>query len=187
MTEYGYTRTSTDAQDGIGQRHKLLSAGIAPENIFTDIGISGMKASRPQWDHLLSLLTKGDVLTVPELSRIGRSTINVLKVIEDLESRGVDIRIMDLGLDSTSPIGRATITILCAISRLERDMISSRTKATLAAKKAAGMRLGAVPKVTPRDIASMKMMRESGIPVAKIAGEMKLARSTVYRLTEEPA
>jgi DNA invertase Pin-like site-specific DNA recombinase len=181
--EYGYERVSTSAQDTLGQRQRLLGAGV--EKIYTDEGVSGMKASRPQFDLLLSALAEGDRLTVVRLDRIGRSVVNVLKVIEDLDAAGVRLRILDMGgeqIDTGTAMGRFFLTISAAFGRLERDMISSRTRDALAARKAAGVRLGAVPKVTGRDVSAMKAMRDRGVPVAEIARTLDLGRSTVYRV-----
>jgi putative DNA-invertase from lambdoid prophage Rac len=182
MTDYGYTRTSTDSQDGAGQIHRLLEAGIPHGRIFTDQGISGMRAERPAFSRVLSLLEAGDVLVVPELSRLGRSVKNVLAVIEDLESRSVGLRILDLALDTTTPVGRMTVTVLAAVARLERDLISERTKAALDARKAQGMKLGAPAKLTPAQERIVVQLRAGGAKPADIAADMEVSRATVYRV-----
>ena len=146
-----------------------------------------MTASRPSFDAVLSLLTAGDVLVVPELSRLGRSVKNVLQVVEDLESRGIGLRILDLALDTTTPVGRMTVTVLAAVARLERDLISERTKAALDSRRAAGVKLGAPKKVTEKDEATIRAMREAGIKPEVIGQTLELSRATVYRVLQATA
>ena len=117
--DYGYTRRSTSDQDGAGQLHRLLEAGIPPERIHTDIWISGMTASRPWFDAVLSLLTAGDVLVVRSCRgwvAASRTSCKWLKILV----RGIGLRILDLALDTTTPVGRMTVTVLAAVARLER-------------------------------------------------------------------
>lgn len=185
MTRYGYQRTSTDAQSGIGQRDRLIEAGIDPENIdpFTDTGLSGMKASRPGLDKLLSVITSGDSITITELSRLGRSVPNVLALVEDLDKRGVALRILNLGgsdVDTSTAMGRFFVGVLSVISRLERDLVSERTKATLAAKRAEGVILGRPTSITPGKIEAARRMKSSGMKMPEIAAILGTRPSTLY-------
>lgn len=186
--EYGYSRTSTGGQDGEGQLLRLAQAGIPPERIFFDRGISGMKASRPEFDRMTAVLQPGDIVVTPELSRLGRSVKNVLGMIEDFEDRGIGLRIQDLSLDTTTPVGRMVVTVLAAIARLERDLISERTKAALAVRKAQGVKLGGPRKLDDKQTAAVRMMREAGIEPEKIAPVFGISRTSVYRyLSDRPA
>ena len=81
--DYAYSRTSTGQQDGEGGLHLLAAAGIPAERTFFDRGVSGMKASRPEFDKLRAVLQPGDSVTVPTLSRLGRSTQNVLQIADE--------------------------------------------------------------------------------------------------------
>jgi DNA invertase Pin-like site-specific DNA recombinase len=181
---YGYQRTSTGDQDGIGQRQKLLDAGINPDHIFTDTGLSGMKASRPALDLLLSVLSAGDTIVITELSRLGRSVQNVLQLVEDLDQRGVSLVILNLGgseVDTRKAMGRFFVGVISVISRLERDLISERTKATLAAKKAEGVQLGRPTQITPDMIRTARKLRANGIHMDQVCSLLGCKASTLYR------
>jgi DNA invertase Pin-like site-specific DNA recombinase len=186
MTRYAYQRTSTSDQDGLGQRARLLDAGIDAANLdpFTDTGLSGMKASRPGLDKLLSVLVSGDSVTITELSRLGRSVPNVLALVEDLDQRGVSLVILNLGgsvVDTSTAMGRFFVGILSVISRLERDLVSERTRATLAAKKADGVVLGAPKKITAAQLSAARKMRAAKMRVPDIAVTLGVKQSTLYR------
>lgn len=140
---YGYARASTEHQDPemIGQRTRLLSAGVKPDSIREDYAVSGMKASRPGLDKLLSEVGQGDSITVTELSRLGRDVQNILTLVEGLDKHGVALIILNLGgqaVDTSSAMGRFFITILAVIARLERDITGERIQGTLAAKARKG-------------------------------------------------
>ncbi len=82
------------------------------------------------------------VLIVASLSRLGRSTRDVLDLAASADANGWALAILDLNLDTATPTGRFTLTMLAAVAQLERDQTSERTTAALAAKKAQGHRLG---------------------------------------------
>jgi putative DNA-invertase from lambdoid prophage Rac len=187
MTDYGYSRTSTDGQDGAGQVHRLTEAGIPRERIFLDQGVSGMKpaASREEFARLASVLAPGDSLTVPELSRIGRSVPDVLSTIDDLEARGVRLRILDIGLDLSTTVGRLVLTVLAGVARMERDFCSDRTKAALAARKADGVVLGRKRTVTDAQIRTARRLKAAQVPVNEIADTLGVPRSSLYRYLNE--
>lgn len=184
MTDYAYTRSSTKKQDGEGGLHLLTAAGIPDERVYFDRGVSGMKASRPRFDALKAVLQPGDTVFTPNLSRIGRSTKDVLETIETWNTQGVGLVILDLGgapVDTRTPIGRFTITVLAAVNRLTRDFIAENTSAKLQALKAEGVSLGAPKKVNDAQLSAAQRMRKAGMPVRDIAAGLKVAPSTLYR------
>ena len=181
---YGYSRTSTAAQDGEGQLHVLTEAGIPRDRIFFDRGVSGMKGTRPELTRLLSVIQKGDTIHTPTLSRLGRSTQNVLALVEDLETRGVGLIVRDLGIDTTTPVGRLTVTILSGVNRMTRDLIAESTRDALAARKAAGVTLGAPRSLTDAQASTVAQMKAAGMTPAQIATMTNVSVRTVYRTLE---
>ena len=109
MAIIGYARVSTTDQNPQLQLAALQEAGAT--RVFTDHGVSGSKASRPELDACLDHLRKGDVLTVWKLDRLGRNTLHVLAVIDQLMSSGVGFRSLTEGLHTEGPMGRAMLTI----------------------------------------------------------------------------
>ena len=187
--EWGYSRTSVYENDGAGQVHRLVEAGIPRERILLDRGVSGMKAaaSRPEFARMSAQLSAGDTVVTPELSRIGRSVKDVLGTIESFEARGIRLRILDLALDTATPTGRMVVTVLAAVARLERDLCSQRTKSALAARKAAGKPLGRTRTITDAQIRTARKLRAGNMPVGEIATTLDVPRSSLYRYLSEPA
>ena len=184
MTAWGYYRTSTAGQGGEGELHTLTQAGIDPANIFYDAGISGMKASRPAFDRMRAALKPGDTLTVPELSRLGRSVKNLLALIDELNAGDVGLVILNLGgmtVDTRSPMGRFFLTIMAGLSQLERDIIADRTSEALAARKVEGVTLGAPRRLTDTQAGTVATMRAAGMTPADIGAALQISPRTVYR------
>lgn len=145
-----YLRTSTDKQDLNNQRLEILEYArrtMIHVDDFIAITISSQKGRRDRRiDELLAQLDVGDTLVVTELSRLGRSTGEVINLIDELIS--LDVRVVvikqNLVLDKTQNDlqSLAMVTLLSLFAQLERMMISQRTKEALAAKKAQGIPLG---------------------------------------------
>src|SRR6478672_13771469 len=119
LANIGYARVSTTDQHPQLQLDALQEAGAT--RIFTDHGVSGSTASRPDLATCLDHLREGDVLTVWKLDRLGRNTRHVLAVIENIRERGAGFRALTEGLDTTGPMGTAMLTIMAAFAQLERD------------------------------------------------------------------
>lgn len=140
----GYARVSTIDQNLDLQIDALKQAGC--DKIFQDEGVSGAKASRPGLEKLLKRLKQGDVLIVWKLDRLGRSLSHLIDLISHFEDRGVGFTSLSDGIDTTTPIGKLFFHISGAFGEYERNLISERTKAGMAAAKARGVRLGRPPK-----------------------------------------
>lgn len=145
-----YLRTSTDKQDLNNQKLEILEyarkMGIHIED-FIAISISSRRSDHDRrLDELLIRLSSGDTLIVTELSRLGRSTGQVINLIKQVVDNGIRVIIIkqNLLLDTTQDdIQSLTmITMLALFAELERVMISRRTKEALATKKAQGITLG---------------------------------------------
>jgi DNA invertase Pin-like site-specific DNA recombinase len=145
-----YLRTSTDKQDLNNQKLEILEYaqqnGLQIDD-FISISVSSRKSRRERRiDELLERLKGNDTLIVTELSRLGRSTGQVINLIDELINRRVRVIIIkeNLSLDTNQDdIQSVTmITLLSLFAQLERMMISRRTKEALAAKKAQGIALG---------------------------------------------
>lgn len=179
MAVIGYARVSTTDQNPELQQSALREAGA--ERIFTDHGVSGSTASRPELDKCLDHLREGDVLTVWKLDRLGRNTRHVLDVVEQLHARGVGFRSLTEGLTTEGAMGRAMLTIMAAFAQLERDTMIERTQAGLAAAAANGRRGGRPRKVDDAAAAKAVQLRDQGLAVADIARVLGVSRATAYR------
>lgn len=178
----GYARSSTDDQHPEEvQVPRLVEAGCV--KVFCDVGQSGSKASRPEWDKALAYLREGDVLVSVKLDRWGRSTQHLLQVAADLEARGVGLKCLDQPVDTTSPTGRLVFTILAAVAEFERTLIIERTQAGLAAARERGNCGGRKREWTPQMQQTALLLREQGQMTApEIAGLLGVSRATYYRM-----
>jgi len=184
----GYARVSTREQNPEAQDDALRAAGC--EQVFTD-KITGKLARRPELDKALLVLRSGDQLAVTKLDRLGRSLAHLIELAAGLDGRGVDLVVLDQGIDTSTAVGRMFFHILGAIAEFEHALMSERTRDGLEAARARGRTGGQKPKLRPRqrDLA-LQMYRETGADgkrrytVQQIADELGVSRPTVYRALE---
>ena len=147
---YGYARVSTSFQSLKNQRHEIFEYAHK-NNILIDkiveVEISSNKNKNERLiDETLNKLTKGDVLIVTKLDRLGRSTIEVLQIIENIKSKGIILHIIKdrLIIDGSvsNSVNDMLLTLLSGFAQMERDFISERTKSALAQRKSQGIKLG---------------------------------------------
>lgn len=176
----GYARVSTLEQNADLQHAALTAAGC--NRIFTDYGVSGTTASRPELDKLLDHLRRDDEVVVWKLDRLGRNTRNLLALIDDLEHRGVHFRSVTEGISTTGPMGRAMLTVMSAFAQLERDQLAERTRAGMAAAAEHGRRAGR-REVTAEHakVRRAHELKARGLAPADIGRIIGVSRATVYR------
>ncbi|HVB43194.1 MAG TPA: recombinase family protein [Streptosporangiaceae bacterium] len=191
MARIGYARVSTRAQNDDSQIDELTAAGC--EKIFTDPGVSGKLARRPQLDACLEYLRPGDVLVITRLSRAMRSLKHLLTLADDLQQRGVDLVVLKQAIDTTTPTGRLVFHILAAIDQFQRELIVEGTREGLASARARGRTGGRKAKMSPAQVQlAQEMYAAKGddgkrrYTVADIAGVLKVSRPTVYRALKPP-
>ena len=148
----GYIRVSTEQQDVRNQQHEILEYANQHKlhvNRFVKREISSRKDLKARGiEELLGSLKKGDTLVVPELSRLGRSIIEVISVINELVKQKIRFISIKQHLDikgNHDVQSKVMVTIFSLLAELERDLISERTKKALAAKRAEGVALGRPP------------------------------------------
>ena len=144
---YAYLRISTDSQDVDNQRHGILeyanSRSLTGLNFIEDT-VSGKKKWKDRkLGELVDTLVKGDVIIFAEISRMARSALQVLEILEICISRGISVHItkQNIVLDGSLQ-AKIMATMLGLAAEIERDFISMRTTEALAARKAAGQTLG---------------------------------------------
>jgi DNA invertase Pin-like site-specific DNA recombinase len=188
---WGYLRVSTDDQ-GAGlaaQREAVLGAGVDERFLRIDEGISGATFDRPALNALMGELHKGDTLIVHKLDRIGRSVRGVVNFIADLAERKVELKVISEQIDTTTPHGKFTLHIMLALAEMERDLISSRTKAALAEIKRTGIgksgqpvTIGRPAKLSPEDREDIRRLREEGARISTLARHYDVCRETIYNI-----
>ena len=182
----GYGRVSTRDQNPAAQHDALTAAGC--DRVFVDKA-SGVLASRPELDKaLLSANRSGDQLVVTKLDRLGRSLEHLIALSGRLRERGIDLVVLDQGIDTSTAMGRMFFQILGSLAEFEHALMSERTRDGLQAARARGRTGGQKPKLGPRQVALARAMYdevdEQGkrrYTVAAIAAEFGVTRPTIYR------
>lgn len=147
MAIYIYLRVSTSAQDTQNQLHGIRQycqeRGIEPDSVIEDTASGSVSWHNRKIGELLSVADKGDVLLVAEVSRLARSTLQVLEILKYASERQTSIVIVKNGLAfDNSMQSKITATILGLAAEIERDFISMRTREALAKRKETGKQLG---------------------------------------------
>lgn len=144
----GYARVSTDDQDLSMQIDALTKHGVAEGAIYKE-HVSGVAKHRAELEMCLRRLREGDCLVVWSLDRLGRNLGELVQIINRLDQQEAQFRSLTQHIDTTTAIGKMIFAVVGAFAQFERDMISERTKAGLAARQAQGKILGRRPGMTP--------------------------------------
>jgi|SRR5690625_380990 len=181
----GYARVSTRDQSTDRQQADLLAAGVRRDDLYIDHGVSGARASRPQFDRALEALIQGDTLAITTLDRLGRSTQNMLTLADTLRNRGAGLRVLNLGggeVDTATPMGSMLFTVMAALAQMEHEIKRERITDSIAKRRAAGLDLGGRPRrITDSQIRNAIRLVEGGQPVAQVARDLGMSRATFYR------
>jgi DNA invertase Pin-like site-specific DNA recombinase len=184
-----YVRVSTDGQTVDNQRLALEAVceqrGWQVVQVYADNGISGAKGrkQRPGLDALLKDASRGrfKVVLAWALDRLGRSLLDLLDTLSELETVGVALVLQQQAIDTTTPAGRMFFQVTGAFAEFERAMIRSRVKAGLERAKARGVRLGR-PRTGAKVEAVIRARLARGDGIKKVAKALGVGNGTVARI-----
>ncbi len=191
---YAYIRISKDTSDAENQRFELLQRYGDDDSIeFIEETVSGnTDASDRQLGALIERLQPGDTLAVADVSRLGRRSLDVMETCAKVMKRKARLVAVKSNLELKDDIGSEVMFFALSLgARIEREMISERTKASLARKKSEGMKLGRPVGKTSTNptleahAADIATMRRNGISAAAIARTHGVARDTVRKFLKE--
>lgn len=175
---YGYVRVSTQHQE-LNRQIDLLEQQNCNE-ILTE-KMTGTKVSRPQLDRLKDKLRPGDTVVVESFSRLGRSTKDLIELVNYFEEHDVKLVSLKENFDTTTPQGRLMMTVFQAFSQFERDLIVERTKEGLKSARARG-RKGGRPRVNQREVErALKLYHTREYSVKEITEMTGISGATLYR------
>jgi DNA invertase Pin-like site-specific DNA recombinase len=181
MEQVGYARVSTREERQVFDRQidALRAAGC--QRIFDDRG-SGASTDRQGLKACLDYLRKGDVLVVLDLDRLGRLAGELIRLVDELEGRGIGFRALHADFDTTTPMGRAFLQIQAAFAEMERNVIRQRVKEGIAAARARGRKGGRPRRMTPECLRyAQHLMADKGRSVPSICHELGgVPASTLY-------
>ena len=184
MSLIGYARVSTRGQCDDSQADELTAAGC--DKIFTDRGVSGKLASRPQLDACLAYMREGDTLVITRLSRAMRSLRHLLTLSEQLRERGIGLRVLKQDIDTTTPSGRLLFHLLASVDEFQRELIVEGTLEGLAAARARGRKGGRKPVLSPDQVRLARQLHKGRQHTAQQICDMLggCSRATLYRALE---
>jgi DNA invertase Pin-like site-specific DNA recombinase len=181
----GYARVSRPDQSLDRQHDALRDVGC--ERVFDDHGVSGARASRPGLDAMLAYVRPGDTVVIQSLDRLGRTTRDLLTLIENLAAREIGLRILTLGVDTRTPAGQLVLTVMAALAQMERDVLRERTIDGLAAARARGRNGGRPRSLTDEQVEVAAEWHSDGRSAREIARLLGSSERTIRRRLEARA
>ena len=178
-------RVSTADQSTDLQRDALLAAGVAERDIYLDKA-SGKQDDRPGLEACLRALRPADTLLVWKLDRLGRSLGHLVATVQELANRQVAFKVLTghgANIDTGTASGKLIFGIFAALAEFERELISERTRAGLAAARARGRRGGRKPKLSQTLLAGVcaRLAADTALDRQALADELGVHRSTLWR------
>jgi DNA invertase Pin-like site-specific DNA recombinase len=148
---------------------------------FFDVGWSGARASRPQLDAAMKLVSRGrvDVVCVWKLDRLGRSTKDLLNLLDELRVRNVQLVSAQESIDTNTSMGRAFFTLIGLLGEVEREWLRERTRAGLDAARRRGARIGRPRTYVP--VVRARQLMARGMSLRATARKLDLDPSVLLR------
>src|SRR5215469_533940 len=170
---YRYALISTIDQNPDMQLKALQRAGC--KKVFKDEGISGSTVKRPALLRCLKALDDGDTLTVWKLDRLARSLHDLVAMLDDFNSRGIQFRSLTEEINTTTPGGKLVFHIFAALAEFERGLIIERTREGMKAARARGVKSGPPPKLTRQQTDHARQLIENGQLRERVADLFKVS------------
>lgn len=174
----GYVRVSTDDQE----YHSQMEALDSCDKFYSDKA-SGKNTDRPGFADMMQFAREGDTIVVWKLDRLARSVSDLVRISQDLQSRGIELKVISPDMDTSTPSGKMLFHIMAAIAEFERELTVERVNAGLAAARAQGRVGGRKPVVTKERLRQIvaAVKENPDLSPAEIQSRWNLSRSTYYR------
>ena len=175
---FGYARVSTEAQNLDRQLDALRKYGV---DVIYNEKMTGTKRDRPELTKLLDRISEGDTVVIESLSRLGRSTKDLIELTELFEKKGVHLVSLKESINTSTSTGKLLFTLMSAIAQFERDVIADRTKEGLRSARARG-RKGGRPKANVEAVKkAVKLYNTQQYTIKEIEEMTGVKKSTLYR------
>lgn len=179
MASVGYIRVSS-----VDQKTDRQLDGLALDKVFEDKA-SAADTKRPQLEACLDFIREGDILNVHSIDRLARNLRDLLRLIEQITSKGVSVTFHKEHLTFTGqsdPFQTLQLQIIGAVAEFERALIKERQREGIAKAKEKGKHLGRVRKLTYEQEANLRARALAGEEKVKLADEYGVSRQSVYRI-----
>lgn len=176
--KFGYARVSTAEQNLYRQIDALKQYGV--DQIYNE-KMTGTKRNRPELEKLLDRMTEGDTVVIESLSRLGRSTKDLIELVELFDNKKVHLVSLKESIDTNTPTGKLLFMLMSAIAQFERDCIADRTIEGLKAARARG-RVGGRPRINSEQVKRAIKLYNTGQYALKEIEELTgVKKDTLYR------
>lgn len=184
MSKIGYIRVSTEHQETA--RQEAIMEQYKVERVFAE-KMSGKNTNRPELKAMLDYVREGDTLYIESISRLGRSTRDLLNIIDILQGKGVTLVSSKENIDTNTPQGRFVLSIFAALSELEREQTLQRQREGIAIAKAQGKYKGRQPIAIDwvKFGQLYDMWKSQAITAVEFQKRMNLRANTFYRRLRE--
>jgi DNA invertase Pin-like site-specific DNA recombinase len=185
-TQLGYARVSTGHQFLDQQVDALKAAGVDTTRVYGD-KLSGTptREQRPGLAALLDYAREGDAIVVVGIDRLGRNAAEVMTTIRELGERGIVLRSLREGIDTSNATGRMVAGALASLAELELELGRERRSAARDARRARGQSIGRPKALDESKMALAQRMHASGESASTIATTLGVSRATIYRVLAE--
>lgn len=180
----GYARTSTlDQKAGLeAQQRDLRNSGC--EELFVEQVSSVDLPKREKLSEVLKFIRSGDTLVVTKLDRLARSVTHLLEILSEINAKGAELLILDLGIDTGTPTGKLMLTMLGGVAEFERAIMLERQREGIAKAKAEGKYKGRKPTARMQAEAVLEL-HQQGTGATEIARRLGIGRASVYRVLSD--
>ena len=181
----GYARVSSIGQSLDVQLQKLEEAGCT--KVYAEKKSGRQYDNRTELQACLSYVREGDVLVISRLDRMARSVLDLARIADVLQRKGVALRVLDQSIDTTTAEGRLMFSLLGAFAAFEADIRSERQADGIKMALAKGVRFGRREALTPEQKATIRRLKaEEGFSVGQLQSRFQVGRATVYRALQAP-
>lgn len=174
----GYARVSTIDQNLDRQINILTEYGC--EKIVQE-KFTGTIKDRKGLHQLFDIIRKGDTVVVESISRLGRKTLDILNIIQQLEEKGVQFISLKENMDTKTSTGKAMFQMMCVIAELERNLIAERVKEGLEASKRRGKTLGRPKLDKEKLVVALRMYDSKEYSIKEIVSVTGISQGSLYR------
>jgi DNA invertase Pin-like site-specific DNA recombinase len=182
-TQLGYARGSTAHQSLDQQMDALTAAGVDANRVYTDkLSGTAARTERPGLAALLDYAREGDAIVVVGIDRLGRNASEVMLTIRQLGERGIVLRSIREGIDTSNAAGRMVAGVLASLAELELELGKERRHASREARRARGQSIGRPKALAGEKVALARRMHASGESATTIATALGVSRATIYRV-----
>ncbi|MGO9927098.1 MAG: recombinase family protein [Mycobacterium sp.] len=187
-TQLGYARVSTGHQSLDQQVDALTAAGVDAKRVYSDkLSGTSTREQRPGLAALLDYAREGDAIVVVGIDRLGRNASEVMTTIRELGERGIVLRSLREGIDTSNATGRMVAGVLASLAELELELGRERRSAAREARRARGQSIGRPKALDQSKMALAQRMHASGESASTIAATLGVSRATVYRVLADQA